>query len=109
MDVKLTPAILSSLQKALESGAPGGMPAAGGGAAAGGPSFASALGDALKSVSAAQKDSTSLQRQFQAGVESVGLEETMIAMQKAQIGFQAAMTVRNRLVSAYTDIMNMQV
>jgi flagellar hook-basal body complex protein FliE len=39
----------------------------------------------------------------------VGLEETMIAMQKSQIGFQAAMTVRNRLVSAYTDVMNMQV
>jgi flagellar hook-basal body complex protein FliE len=33
----------------------------------------------------------------------------MVAMQKAQIGFQAAVTVRNRLVSAYTDIMNMQV
>jgi flagellar hook-basal body complex protein FliE len=109
MDVKLTPAILSSLQKALQSGGPGGLPAAGGAAAAGGPAFAAALGDALKSVSAAQKESTALQRQFQSGVEGVGLEETMIAMQKAQIGFQAAMTVRNRLVSAYTDIMNMQV
>jgi flagellar hook-basal body complex protein FliE len=30
-------------------------------------------------------------------------------MQKAQIGFQAAVTVRNKLVSAYTDIMNMPV
>ena len=37
------------------------------------------------------------------------LEQTMVAMQKAQIGFQAAVTVRNKLVSAYTDIMNMQV
>ena len=33
----------------------------------------------------------------------------MVSMQKAQIGFQAAVTVRNKLVSAYTDIMNMQV
>ena len=32
-----------------------------------------------------------------------------MAMQKAQIGFQATLQVRNRLVSAYTDIMNMQV
>ena len=40
---------------------------------------------------------------------AVSLEETMIAMQKAQIGFQATMQVRNRLVQAYTDVMNMQV
>lgn len=71
--------------------------------------FSAALGDALKSVSQAQNDSASLQRKFQAGAEGVTLEETMLAMQKAQIGFTAAMTVRNRLVSAYTDIMNMQV
>ncbi len=36
-------------------------------------------------------------------------EQTMVSMQKAQIGFQAAVTVRNKLVSAYTDIMNMPV
>ena len=33
----------------------------------------------------------------------------MIAMNKSQVGFTAALTVRNRLVQAYTDIMNMQV
>jgi flagellar hook-basal body complex protein FliE len=109
MDVKLTPAILSSLQKALQSGAPGGAPAVAGAGAAGGASFASALGEALKSVSQTQSDAGALQKQFQAGAEGVSLEETMVAMQKAQIGFQAALTVRNRLVSAYTDIMNMQV
>ena len=41
--------------------------------------------------------------------ESVSLEETMIAMQKSQIAFQSVLNVRNRMVSAYTDIMNMQV
>ena len=40
---------------------------------------------------------------------AVSLEQTMVAMQKAQIGFQATLQVRNRLVSAYSDIMNMQV
>jgi flagellar hook-basal body complex protein FliE len=109
MDVKLTPAILSSLQKALQSGAPGGMPPVAGAGATGGVSFANALGDALKSLSHTQGDAGALQKQFQAGAEGVSLEETMVAMQKAQIGFQAALTVRNRLVSAYTDIMNMQV
>jgi flagellar hook-basal body complex protein FliE len=39
----------------------------------------------------------------------VSMEETMVAMQKAQIGFQATLHVRNRMVQAYSDIMNMQV
>lgn len=71
--------------------------------------FSNALSDALRSVSRAQNESTSLQQQFQLGAENVSLERTMMAMQNAQVAFQAAMTVRNRLVSAYTDIMNMQV
>ena len=37
------------------------------------------------------------------------LEETMLAMQKAQIGFQAALQVRSRLVQTYSEIMNMTV
>ena len=36
-------------------------------------------------------------------------EALMLAMQKAQIGFQAALHVRNRMMQAYTDVMNMQV
>jgi flagellar hook-basal body complex protein FliE len=43
------------------------------------------------------------------GNPGVSLEQTMVAMQKAQVGFQATLTVRNRLVSAYSEIMNMQV
>ena len=119
MDVRLTPAMLQTLQRALQSGGPGaatlaatrGAVEAGGGTAtgAGGASFAAALGDALKSVSESQQASSVLQRRFQSGAEGVSLEETMVAMQKAQLGFQAALTVRNRLVSAYTDVMNMQV
>lgn len=105
-DVRLTPGMLSTLQKALAAGAPATAAAQ---AAGGGPSFSDALGEALRSVSQAQASSSDLQRRFQAGVEGVGLEETMIAMQKAQVGFQAALAVRNRLVSAYTDVMNMSV
>ncbi|MFZ9408391.1 MAG: flagellar hook-basal body complex protein FliE [Burkholderiaceae bacterium] len=71
--------------------------------------FGSALSDALKSVSQSQNQASELQRKFQTGAEGVSLEETMVAMQKAQIGFQAALAVRNRMVSAYTDIMNMSV
>ncbi|HEX5685311.1 MAG TPA: flagellar hook-basal body complex protein FliE [Ideonella sp.] len=72
-------------------------------------SFSSAMTDALKAVSSQQLKAEHLQHEFQLGNPSVSLEDTMIAMQKSQIGFQAALTVRNRFVQAYTDVMNMQV
>ena len=71
--------------------------------------FSHALKGALHSVSAAQNHSTRLQQEVQMENPAVSLEETMVAIQKAQIGFQATLHVRNRMVQAYTDIMNMQV
>jgi flagellar hook-basal body complex protein FliE len=71
--------------------------------------FSSALKGALADVSAAQNESTRLQKEVQLENPSVSLEETMVAIQKAQIGFQATLHVRNRMVQAYSDIMNMQV
>lgn len=71
--------------------------------------FSQALKGALQSVSAAQDHSSGLQREVQLENPAVSLEETMVAIQKAQIGFQATLHVRNRLVQAYTDVMNMQV
>jgi flagellar hook-basal body complex protein FliE len=71
--------------------------------------FATAMTQALKSVSAQQTEATRLQRELQLDNPSVSLEQTMVSMQKAQIGFQAALAVRNQFVRAYTDIMNMQV
>ena len=64
---------------------------------------------AIKSVSAQQMESQRLQREVQLDNPAVSLEETMLAMQKSQIGFQAVVSVRNRMVQAYSDIMNMQV
>jgi flagellar hook-basal body complex protein FliE len=71
--------------------------------------FQQVLTQALDSVSRSQNDAARLQREVQFDNPTVSLEETMVSMQKAQIGFQAALTVRNRLVQAYTDIMNMPV
>jgi flagellar hook-basal body complex protein FliE len=71
--------------------------------------FAAAMTQALKSVSAQQTEATRMQRELQLDNPAVSLEQTMVAMQKAQIGFQAALAVRNQFVRAYTDIMNMQV
>jgi flagellar hook-basal body complex protein FliE len=74
-----------------------------------GAGFQQALTQALSSVSAQQIESTRLQREVQMDNPTVSLEQTMVAMQKAQVGFQATLAVRNRLVQAYSDIMNMQV
>lgn len=71
--------------------------------------FVASLDSALKSVSRDQQASAELQRQFQLENPNVGLEETMIAMNKSQISFSAAVQVRNRLVQAYEQIMNMPV
>ncbi|SDP93327.1 flagellar hook-basal body complex protein FliE [Rhodoferax sp. OV413] len=71
--------------------------------------FAGALKGALTEVSAAQNNATQLQKEVQMENPNVSLEETMVAIQKAQIGFQATLHVRNRMVQAYSDIMNMQV
>ena len=71
--------------------------------------FASAFKSALQSISAAQNRAGAMQQEVQMENPAVSLEETMVAIQKAQVGFQATLHVRNRLVQAYTDIMNMQV
>jgi flagellar hook-basal body complex protein FliE len=71
--------------------------------------FRSAMAEALKGVSQTQLEATRMQREVSLDNPTVSLEETMVAMQKAQLGFQATLQVRNRLVSAYTEIMSMQV
>ena len=71
--------------------------------------FQAAMADALKSVSKAQTDASGMQRELMLGNPTVSIEQTMMAMTKAQIGFQATLQVRNRLAQAYSEIMNMQV
>jgi flagellar hook-basal body complex protein FliE len=85
-----------------------GQPVQGGKAVDGG-GFAQALTSALGAVSKSQTDATAMQREVQLDNPTVSLEQTMVAMQKAQIGFQATLQVRNKLVQAYADIMSMQV
>ncbi|MFJ1469543.1 flagellar hook-basal body complex protein FliE [Massilia orientalis] len=72
-------------------------------------SFSDALKASLQNVSNSQIQADEMGKKFAAGDDSVSLSDTMIAMQKASINFQATVQVRNKLVSAYHDIMNMQV
>jgi flagellar hook-basal body complex protein FliE len=71
--------------------------------------FQDALKGALDSVQASQSKADEMSKRFQMGDDSVNLSDVMISMQKANINFQATIQVRNKLVSAYHDIMNMQV
>lgn len=71
--------------------------------------FRTAMDQALKDVSQSQFEAQRLQRELSLDNPTVSLEETMVAMNKAQVGFQATLQVRNRLAQAYSDIMNMQV
>jgi len=71
--------------------------------------FADALKSSLQQVSNTQKTAEELGQRFAMGDDTVSLSDTMIAMQKSSIAFQGTVQVRNKLVSAYHDIMNMQV
>ena len=71
--------------------------------------FSQVFTQALRNVSGAQNEAQALQREVSLDNPKVSLEETMIAMQRSNIGFQAALQVRNRMVQAYSDVLSMQV
>ena len=71
--------------------------------------FGQMLRNAVDSVNETQMKSAELQRAYELGEEDVDLTEVMIQMQKATVSFEAMTQVRNKLVTAYQDIMNMPV
>jgi flagellar hook-basal body complex protein FliE len=98
-------------------GAPGslsGLAAAGGTQAAGdatapsGSVFGALLQRGIEQVNQSQQTASDLATKFERGTPGVDLPQVMIEMQKASVSFRALVEVRNRLVSVYQDIMNMQ-
>ena len=74
-----------------------------------GPSeFASLMSKGIDQVNETQQRASQLSNAFQRGEPGVELPQVMIEMQKASVSFRALAEVRNRLVSAYQEIMNMQ-
>lgn len=78
-------------------------------ASSGGGDFAGLIQQSLAAVNTTQAQAESLSHQYQLGQNDVSLEDAMISMQKANISFQTTVQVRNKLVAAYNDIMNMQI
>jgi flagellar hook-basal body complex protein FliE len=81
----------------------------GGGVQAPAGSFANVLKQGLDQVSATQQRAEGLATQFERGVEGVELPQVMLEMQKASVSFRAVTEVRNKLVNAYQEIMNMPI
>jgi flagellar hook-basal body complex protein FliE len=71
------------------------------------PAFGDVLKGALDQVSNAQGAARKLQEGFQLGDPRADLPSVMLAMQKSQVSFRALVEVRNRVVQAYQDVMNM--
>ena len=71
--------------------------------------FGNSLRTAIDNVNEMQQHAGDLKKAFESGVGSASLAEVMIASQKADLSFRAMTEVRNKLVTAYQDIMNMPV
>jgi len=74
-----------------------------------GADFGKMLSHALNSVNQQQMEAGRLTTQVETGDGGVSLVKAMIASQKANVAFQATLQVRNRVISAYQDIMNMPI
>ena len=70
-------------------------------------SFNDLLTSSLSGVNDRQQVASELRSAFEAGQPDLELSDVMIAVQKARISFEALSQVRNKMVSAYKDIMNM--
>ncbi len=94
------------LARSRAAGEDGGAVAAAGPAAGGG--FAGELKRSLERISHAQQQASSQAEAFELGVPGVALNDVMVDLQKANIGLQMGLQVRNRMVQAYQEVMNMQ-
>lgn len=107
MNVSNVDSLLAQMRAAMTAAQSGGATQAP--AATGGVDFANVLKSSIDGVAQAQNQALDMQKAFAMGDDTVSLSDTMISMQKANIQFQTTLQVRNKVVAAYNDIMNMQV
>ena len=70
--------------------------------------FTDKLGDAIREVAVAQNAAANLTKSYELGIEN-DLSKVMVSQQVSSLGFQMTLNVRNKMLSAYKDIMNMPV
>ena len=71
--------------------------------------FSSLFKDALNSVNDIQTKASDLKKGYEIGDPGINITQVMIASQKSEISFQALLQVRNKLLSAYQEVMRMQI
>ncbi|WP_025121531.1 MULTISPECIES: flagellar hook-basal body complex protein FliE [unclassified Serratia (in: enterobacteria)] len=74
-----------------------------------GASFASELKAALGKISDTQQTARQQAQDFELGVPGISLNDVMVDLQKSSVSLQLGVQVRNKLVAAYQDVMNMAV
>ncbi|GIX36239.1 MAG: hypothetical protein KatS3mg126_2018 [Lysobacteraceae bacterium] len=70
-------------------------------------SFSATLAQALAKVNQVQQEAGAVARAFELGEPGADLVKVMVASQQSQLALRATVEVRNRVVQAYQDIMNM--
>jgi flagellar hook-basal body complex protein FliE len=98
----------SALQRAVNAEPVGGVAPAEGGQAKGVGGFADAMKGALAQVNELQAQSAAVSEAYEKG-ETTDIAAVMLSRQAASIGFEATLQVRNKLLTAYKDIMSMPV
>jgi flagellar hook-basal body complex protein FliE len=71
--------------------------------------FANLMKNSVDQVASMQNQATALADAYEGGDKSVDLTKVMLEVQKASLAFRAMTEVRNKLVDAYTQVMNMSV
>jgi flagellar hook-basal body complex protein FliE len=71
------------------------------------PSFTEMFGQAVNKVNDVQQASSAMAKAYEQGDPNVDITDVMVASQKASVSFQSMVQVRNKLIDAYRDVMNM--
>ena len=74
-----------------------------------GVSFNNLLQDSINEVNESQLQAAELKQAFELGESDVNLAEVMVAIQKSSVSFEAMVQVRNKLIDAYKEVMNMPI
>ena len=69
--------------------------------------FGSILKQTINDVNEKQKVARNMKAAFEGGDKTMNLAEVMVASQKADVSSKGMLQVRNKLVEAYKDVMNM--
>lgn len=75
--------------------------------AAGNSDFSALLQQSIASVNDTQQSAVKMAEAFETGAANTSLADVMVSTQKANVSFQAVLQVRNKLIDAYHDVMNM--